>query len=86
MMSYLKNMKKIGKKVRNNIKKELYSEFVNNTKYLKAQIASYNRKIKITYIFLNINIPKEGSQCISVPAILVDPVFRLGNNYYLQVF
>ena len=48
MMSYLKNMKKIGKKVRNNIKKELYSEFVNNTKYLKAQIASYNRKIKIT--------------------------------------
>ena len=34
---------KIGeKKVRNNIKKELYSEFVNNKKYLKAQIASYN--------------------------------------------
>ena len=30
------------KKVRNNIKKELYSEFVNNKKYLKAQIASYN--------------------------------------------
>ena len=31
-------------------------------------------------------MPKEGSQCVFLSVILIDSVFRAGNNHYLQVF
>ena len=31
-------------------------------------------------------IPKERSHCICLSVILIDSVFRTGNNYYSQVF
>ena len=36
--------------------------------------------------FHNNKIPKEGSQCICLSVILIDSVFRKGNNHYPQVF
>ena len=41
---------------------------------------------KINTNFHNNKIPKEGSQCICLSVVLIDSVFRTGNNYYLQVF
>ena len=32
------------------------------------------------------NIPKEGSQWICIPVVLIDSHFRKGKNYYPQVF
>ena len=45
---------------------------------------SYNGKINTN--FHNNKISKEGSQCICLPVLLIDSVFRTGNNYYPQVF
>ena len=32
------------------------------------------------------NVPKEGSHCICLSVILIDPVFKMGVDYYSQVF
>ena len=71
------------KKVQNSIKKEFDSEPVYNEKYLKAKIKSYNGKIKVK--FHKNKIPKEGSQCIFLSVILINFVFRTGNNHYPQL-
>ena len=55
-----------------------------NEKYLKAKMKSYNGKI--TTNFHNNKIPKEGSKFIWFWIILIDSVFRIGKNYYPQVF
>ena len=80
----LKKYNEIWGKVKNSIKKEFNSEPVNNEKYLKAKIKSYNGKI--TTNFHNNKIPREGSQFICLSVILIDSVFRTGKNYYPQVF
>ena len=80
----LKKSNKIWKKVKNTIDKEFNSEPVYNEKYLKAKIKSYNGKINTN--FQNNKIPKEDSPCICLLVILIDSVFRTGNNYYPQVF
>ena len=36
--------------------------------------------------FHNNKLPKETSQCICLSVILIDSVFRIGKNHYLQVF
>ena len=53
-------------------------------KYLKAKIKSYTRKINTSP--QNNIIPKEGSQFICLSVILINSVFRSGENYYPQVF
>ena len=53
-------------------------------KYLKAKIKSDNGKNNTN--FHNNKIPKEGSQSICLSVILIDSVFRTGNNYCPQVF
>ena len=53
-------------------------------KYLKAKIKSDNGKSNTN--FHNNKIPKEGSQSICLSVILIDSVFRTGNNYCRQVF
>ena len=71
---------KLGKKVKNSVKKEFDSEPVYNAKYLKAKIKSYNGKINTN--FHNNEIPKEGSQFSCLSVILIDSVFITGKNYY----
>ena len=71
-------------KVKNSIKKEFNSEPVHNKKCLKAKIKSYNAKINTN--FHNNKIPKESSHCICLSVILINSVFRTGNNYYPQAF
>ena len=53
-------------------------------KHLKAKIKSDNGKSNTN--FHNNKIPKEGSQSICLSVILIDSVFRTGNNYCPQVF
>ena len=80
----LKVYNKIWKKVKNTINKEFDRGAAYNKKYLKAQIKSYNDKIKTN--FHNNEIPKKGSQCICLSVILIDSVFRTDDNYYPQRF
>ena len=37
-------------------------------------------------IFTEIKYQKKGSQCICLSAILIDSVFRTGENYYPKIF
>ena len=83
-MNYQKNITKFGKKINNSLKKEFDSELVCNEKYLKAKIKSNNGKINTN--FHNNKIPKEDPQYICLSVILMDSVFRIGQNYYRQVF
>ena len=69
----------------NSIKKDLIvSEPLCNEKYLKAKIKSCNGKINTN--FHNNKIPKEGSPFICLLVILIDSAFKMGKNYYPQVF
>ena len=78
----LEKYNEIWEKVKNSIKKEFNSEPVYNEKYLIAKIKSYNGKINTN--FHNNKIPKEGSRFICLSVILVDSVFRTGENYILM--
>ena len=52
-------------------------------KYLKIKIKSFNEKINTN--FRNNKIPKEGSQCICLSAIMIGSVYRKVENYHPQV-
>ena len=79
----LEKYNEIWEKVKNSIRKEFDSEPVYNEKYLKAKIKSYNGKINTNSH--NNKITKEGSQFICLSVILIDSVFRAGENYYPQL-
>ena len=53
-----------------------------NEKYLKTKIKSYEGKTNTN--FCGDKMPK-GSQVICLSVILIDSVFKTGENYYLQV-
>ena len=72
------------KKVKNIIKKEFDSEPVYNEKYLKAKIKSFNAKMNTN--FHKNKIRKEGSPFICLSVTLINSAFRIGKNYYPQVF
>ena len=74
----------IWDKVSSVIKKRFYSEPVYNEKHLKAKIEFYDRKINTN--FHKDNMPKEGSHCICLSAVLIDFVFNMDKSYYPQVF
>ena len=80
----LEKYNEIWEKIKISIKKEFDSEPVYHEKYLKTKMKSYNRKINTN--FHNNEIPKEDSQYICLSVILIDSVFRTGENYYPQVF
>ena len=80
----LEKYNEILEKAKNIVKKEFDSEPVYNKKYLKSKVKSYNRKINRN--FHNNKIPKEGSEFTCLSVILIDFVFRTGNNYYTQRF
>ena len=65
------------------IKKGFDSEPVDNEKYLKTKIKSYERNINKN--FQKDKIPKEAFQCICLSVTLTDLVYRTGKNYYPQV-
>ena len=62
-------------KVSNTNKKGLYNE-----KYLRTKIKSYEGKISTNFH------DNKGSQYICLSVILIDYYFRLGKNYYPQLF
>ena len=80
----LQKHNKIWKKDENTIDKEFDGDPVYKKKYLKAKIKSYNGKINPN--FHNSKITKISSQCICWSLSLIDSVFKMGNNYYAQVF
>ena len=51
---------------------------------MRAKIKSYNGKINTN--FHNNKLPKEGSQFICLLVISIDSIFRIGKNYYRQLF
>ena len=71
-------------KVRDSLKKEFDSEPVYNQKCLKGKTKSQNGEIKAN--FHNSKMSKEDSQYICLSVILINLIFRLGKNYYLQKF
>ena len=74
----------VWEKVKDNLKKEFNSEQVYNKKHLKAKIKSYNWQVSTN--FHSNKIPKEDSQYICWSVILINSVFRMGKNYYPEVF
>ena len=71
---------KVGKVIR----KGFNIEVIFNNKKLKTKKKSYKGKINAN--FHDDKLPKEGSQYICLSVILIDYVFRTGENYYHQVF
>ena len=69
---------------RNIIKKEFGSESLQNRKYLKAEIKSYNQKINTK--FCNKKIPKEVFQFIFSSVILIDLFLGLVKIITLECF
>ena len=80
----LKKYNESWEKVKNSLKKEFDRESVNNEKYPKAKLKSYNGEIYAN--FHSDKIPREGSQFIGLSVILIDSVFRTGKNYYPQTY
>ena len=76
----LEKYNEIWEKVKNSLKKNFDSKPTYNENYLKTKIKSYNGKIN-TNSHSN-EITKE-SQYICLSVILLDSIFRTGQNYYL---
>ena len=81
---FLKEYNEIWRNVRNNIKKEYHSESVYNEKDVTCKTKPFNGRINTN--FHNNKIPKEAFLFIYLSVILIDSVFRLGENYCPQVF
>ena len=80
----LKKYNEIWEKVKNNLKNEFNSEPVYNEKYLKAKLKFCNGKINTN--FDHNKIVREGSQSICLSVILINFLFKTGENLYRQLF
>ena len=80
----LEKYNEIWDKFSHTIKKGFDKEPVYKEKHLKTKIKSYEGKV-ITN-FNDDKMLKDGSRCISPSVILIDSVFKMGKNYYPQVF
>ena len=69
---------------RGNLKKNLIANQCIIKNLIKNEIKSYDGRINTN--FHNNIIPKEGSHCVCSSVTLIDSDFRMGKNYYLQVF
>ena len=81
---WLEKYDKIWDKVCNSIKKRIHSEPFYDEKYLKTKIKFCDGKTSRS--FHHNGIPKEGFHCFCLSGILIDCVFKIGKNYYTQVF
>ena len=79
----LKAYIKIWNKVSNLIIKKFDSQPVYFEKYLKTKMKFHNKK---EINFHDNGMAKEGSHCVCLSVILIDSVYKIGKNYYLQVF
>ena len=57
-------------------------KYIYNPVYLKIKIKCYGEKLSTNYH--NDRIPRESSHCIYLSVILIDSVFKIGENCYLQ--
>ena len=80
----LEKCNKTWDKFSNSIRKGFDSEPVYNEEYLKTKAKSYEGKISTN--FHDDRIPKQGSHCICSSVTLTDSAFKIGKNYYPQVF
>ena len=80
----LENVVKSGIKSAIVNKKGFDCKPVYNEKYLKTEIKSYEGKISTK--FHDDGILKESSHCICLSVIMIDSVFKIGKNYYAQLF
>ena len=80
----LEKYTEIYDRVSNNIKKRIDTAPVYNENYWKTKIQSHEWKINTN--FQEDEISKKGSHCIYLSVILIDSVFPMGKNYYLEVF
>ena len=51
-------------------------------KYLKIKIKSYDRKINTS--FHDNSVPKESSHRVGLSVTLIDSIFKMAKNHYLQ--
>ena len=72
-------------KVNTSFQQKVMNYLKNPIKFgMKFKIKAFNGKMNTN--FHNNKIPKEGSQFVCLPEILIDCVFRAGKNYYARVF
>ena len=82
MITYQKNVIILGIKSAL-IKKEFNWEPVNNNKFLKGKIKSYDGEVTDFY---DEEIPKVDSNCACLAVISLDSDLNKDGNYYQQVF
>ena len=78
------HQKKFWKKFKAAIYKKFDIDPAFNEKFIKAKKNLIIEKTNT--IFHNNKIPKKGTQCICLSVVLIDSIFRTGNNYHPQVF
>ena len=81
---FLEKYNEICDKVSDIIKKVFDSEPVYNNEYLETKLKSCEEKINT--IFHNGKLPKEVFYCIRLLVVIIDSVFKMGVNFYHQVF
>ena len=70
--------------VSNSIKNDLIVTLYKMKNIKKIKIKFYGGNVNTN--FHNDKMPKEGSHCICLSVILIDFVFKIGKNYYPQMF
>ena len=81
----MKKYNKIWNKVSSSIEKGLNSEHMDNEKYLRTKLKSYECNISIN--FPDDRMQNEGSHCvICLSGIYTYSVFKIGKNYYQEGF
>ena len=80
----LEEYKEFWGKVSNSMKNRFECDPVYNKKHIKTKMKCYEGKINSN--FHGDKMPKVGFQYIFLLVILIDSVFRNGENYYLKSF
>ena len=80
----LKKCNTFWNKVININNTEFDTEPVYNKKYLKTKVKSYNGKISAR--FHGDKTPEEGSHYVCISVMITESVFKMGNDYYPQVY
>ena len=75
---------KVWDKISNIMLKGFDSEPVYTEKYLKNKIKSYDGKMKTN--FHDKGVLKEGPHCVCSSVPLIDSFFKIGKNFYPQVY
>ena len=81
----MKKYNKIWNKVSSSIEEGLNSEHMDNEKYLRTKLKSYECNISTN--FPDDRMQNEGSHCvICLSVIYTYSVFKIGKNYYQEGF